>query len=825
MKKITLLLLMIFCLGYQSALSQITCTTEKGYNDFPFTENGLTITASGTGGYQNYASSLEVCGVTTKSNSVYIGLSASTFTNTFSSPVNNMVYNMVAGNTGEIVTITTDTGGSLTITHENGDCPEATIINGNVISVQGLQGARLKVHSTNNFSTITFSHNGGGGGLLMTMCFDAVFASLGPTVTTTAMSGITSTTAVSGGNITDDGGQAIIERGICWNTSGSPTITDSKTSNGTGTGSFSSNLTGLNSGATYYVRAYATNSIGTGYGDEVSFTTTSNDTPSGSTIANQFECINGSASGLVLTITDTFPGDNTFIVTAASSNTSVVDNTDIVITGTGNTRSFSITPVLDAVGTSTITVSIEDSLGEIGTQTFDVTFNDLIPPTLTTVVDIDEELDVDCNFTIPDYTGLTTAADNCGTVTVTQSPISGTVISGHATAQTITLTAEDGNGNTNTTTFEVTLADVSPPSLTAVEDTFEDLDASCNFTVPDYTGLTTATDNCGTATVTQSPISGTILSGHGTVQTITLTANDGNGNVNNITFDITLKDVTPPTAVAQNITVLLDANGEAAITPAQINNNSTDNCGIMSISLDTTDFTCENIGENTVTLTTTDANGNESNATAVVTVLDNIAPIVVVNDLTISLNETGLINVAAEEFLNESYDNCSISSIDIDRTNFDCANIGQYTITLMITDISGNTTEETAQLTLTGTDSDGDLIADSCDSDDDDDGIPDENDYFPINAKPTLVPAEAFTPNGDGINDYWIIPGIENYSNALIKVYNRSGHEVFASKGYKNDWNATYRSNSNKLPSGSYMFTIDLANGDAPIQGWLFINY
>jgi gliding motility-associated-like protein len=88
-----------------------------------------------------------------------------------------------------------------------------------------------------------------------------------------------------------------------------------------------------------------------------------------------------------------------------------------------------------------------------------------------------------------------------------------------------------------------------------------------------------------------------------------------------------------------------------------------------------------------------------------------------------------------------------------------------------------------------------------------------------------LVPAQAFTPNGDGINDNWIIPGIENYSNALIKVYNRWGHEVFASKGYNNDWNATYKSNSDSLPSGSYMYVIDLANGTAPIQGWLFINY
>ena len=123
------------------------------------------------------------------------------------------------------------------------------------------------------------------------------------------------------------------------------------------------------------------------------------------------------------------------------------------------------------------------------------------------------------------------------------------------------------------------------------------------------------------------------------------------------------------------------------------------------------------------------------------------------------------------------------------------------------------------------TDSDGDGTGDNEDNDDDNDGLPDEDDYFPINAKPILIPAQAFTPNGDGINDSWMIPGIENYPNSLIKVYNRWGHEVFVSKGYRNDWNGSYKSNSNKLPSGSYMYIIDPANGSAPIQGWLFINY
>lgn len=93
-----------------------------------------------------------------------------------------------------------------------------------------------------------------------------------PMVTTTAVTGIDVTTAVSGGNVTSDGGAAITARGVCWNNSQNPTVSDSKTANGTGTGNFISNLTNLVPGRTYYVRAYATNSIGTGYGNEVSFT-------------------------------------------------------------------------------------------------------------------------------------------------------------------------------------------------------------------------------------------------------------------------------------------------------------------------------------------------------------------------------------------------------------------------------------------------------------------------------------------------------------------------------------------------------------------------
>ena len=95
-----------------------------------------------------------------------------------------------------------------------------------------------------------------------------------PTLSTTAVSTVTSSSAVSGGNISSDGGAAVTERGVVWSTQKNPTVgLSTKTTNGSGMGEFTATITGLDHATLYYVRAYATNSVGTAYGEELTFTT------------------------------------------------------------------------------------------------------------------------------------------------------------------------------------------------------------------------------------------------------------------------------------------------------------------------------------------------------------------------------------------------------------------------------------------------------------------------------------------------------------------------------------------------------------------------
>ncbi|PKV48296.1 gliding motility-associated-like protein [Aquimarina sp. MAR_2010_214] len=97
-------------------------------------------------------------------------------------------------------------------------------------------------------------------------------------------------------------------------------------------------------------------------------------------------------------------------------------------------------------------------------------------------------------------------------------------------------------------------------------------------------------------------------------------------------------------------------------------------------------------------------------------------------------------------------------------------------------------------------------------------------------ASTTLTFNKGFSPNGDGINDTWVIEGLENFPNHQIQLFNRTGNPVFKSRQYQNDWNGISQGSSTfgngKLPSGAYYYVIETGNTEvAPLTGWIYINY
>jgi uncharacterized protein (TIGR02145 family) len=177
----------------------------------------------------------------------------------------------------------TDQGGStVTVrgvcwsTSQNPSLTDSHVTSGNGTGVFTSNITGLSANTT--YYVRAYAINTDGVGYGNQVQFTTIGAGEIPTVTTNSITNITETSASGGGNVTSDGGTSVTTRGVCWSTSQNPTITDEFTTDGDGTGSFTSSLTGLAANTAYYVRAYATNSSGTAYGEQESFTTTGSGT-------------------------------------------------------------------------------------------------------------------------------------------------------------------------------------------------------------------------------------------------------------------------------------------------------------------------------------------------------------------------------------------------------------------------------------------------------------------------------------------------------------------------------------------------------------------
>ncbi|MFN4256184.1 MAG: HYR domain-containing protein, partial [Saprospiraceae bacterium] len=279
-----------------------------------------------------------------------------------------------------------------------------------------------------------------------------------------------------------------------------------------------------------------------------------------------------------------------------------------------------------SLGNQTVTITATDDNGSTATCAFTVSVLDTLAPSITCPADATVAADANCQAILADYTGSTSANDNCtASPSLSQSPTVGTALG--LGNQMVTMIATDEVGNFSLCQFELTVADQTPPTVTCPADATVTADNSGNYTLADFTGAANASDNCTVSpTLAQFPALGTVL-GLGN-QTITITATDDAGLTANCQFDLTVQaGCAPPTVdCPANVTVAANTNCQAALADYTPDATVFGGCGTVDLTQSPATGTTLSLGNQTVTITATDDNGSTANCTLTVTVADQTAP-------------------------------------------------------------------------------------------------------------------------------------------------------------------------------------------------------
>ena len=237
--------------------------------------------------------------------------------------------------------------------------------------------------------------------------------------------------------------------------------------------------------------------------------------------------------------------------------------------------------------------------------------------------------------------GTPLTSDNCGIASITNDhpstyyPVGTTIV---------TWIVTDLSGNvTDTAKQKIRVIDNELPTISVTDITVNNTTGVCGANI--ILANPSTNDNCGVASVTNDHPSNSFPVG---TTSVTWTVTDIHGWTKTAVQNVTVKDAENPVVITQPLTVFLSAAGTATINVSQVNNGSTDNCGIVSFSLSTTSFTCANLGDNTVLLSATDAAGNIGTATAIVTVKNSIAPVInTISDINFCTTANGLYTIPA----------------------------------------------------------------------------------------------------------------------------------------------------------------------------------
>ncbi len=433
---------------------------------------------------------------------------------------------------------------------------------------------------------------------------------------------------------------------------------------------------------------------------------------------NSFTCANVGANTVTLTVTDVNGNvsSQTAVVTVKDEVPAVVITKNITIqlnaSGTasiaaadvdnGSNDACGIAPMTvypnsftcANVGENTVTLTVTDVNGNVSSQTAVVTVKDEVAAVVITK-NITIQLNASGTTSIVAADVDNGSNDACGIASMTVYPNSFTCA--NVGDNIVTLTVTDVNGNVSSQTAVVTVKDEVPAVVITKNITIQ-LNASGTTSIVAADVDNGSNDACGITSMTVYPNSFTCANVGD--NTVTLTVTDVNGNVSSQTAVVTVRDEVPAVVITKNITIQLNASGTASIVAADVDNGSNDACGIASMSVYPNSFTCANVGENIVTLTITDVNGNVSSQTAVVTVKDEVPAVVITKNITIQLSASGIASIVAADVDNGSNDGCGIASMTVYPNSFTCANVGENIVTLTITDVNGNVSSQTAVVTV-----------------------------------------------------------------------------------------------------------------------------
>ncbi len=290
--------------------------------------------------------------------------------------------------------------------------------------------------------------------------------------------------------------------------------------------------------------------------------------------------------------------------------------------------------------------------------------------------------------------------DNCGSLDLTLDIYS--VPCSETGEHLVTLTATDDSGNSASCTSTVTALDTTAPTVTCSDLTLY-LDATGEAVLGDpFLYDFRYDDNCSYPDTTMFDRTHFSCADVGQ-NTITFTGVDQAGNTASCTSTISVVDTIPPTEQCADITVYLDPNGQFELSTVHLTEFPQDACGVDTMFLDKTLFTCADVGQQSITITARDVNGNETSCTSTVTVLDTIAPLNLWEEQTIYLDATGTRELSTAQIDPLPQDACGIDTIFFDRYLFTCADVGEQDLMITAIDVHGNEVSYTRPITVLDT--------------------------------------------------------------------------------------------------------------------------